>query len=411
MSISPRQGRGRSVLVLAYWYPPENASGAARPSRFVRYLPQMGVTPRVLAAPLEKEPARQGIVRRTPDAAPPLSIQLQSRAASFVEQHLLPYNDRLPWLPHAVSAAVGWWHEEPFDAVFSTSPPLASQLAAMQIKQRLGVRWIADFRDPVSDNPFRTRRWPFPYDAMVERAILKNADAVTVNTSAVADIWRTRYPQWARKIHVIWNGYDPADDLTAATIEARPYRVISHIGTLYGGRHPAALLESLERLITAGRLAPDGIRVQLTGAIESGVIESHREAFDALRDRGILSCDGVVVSLAKAREIAVTSDYLLLLDLNDREAGFQVPAKLFEYIRIGRPILVFTSKASTVHFIMEKSGIPHRFIFGSMSGAEIDREVLSFLQLPTDASEPSEWFRSQFNCIPQTAELARLLTQ
>ena len=32
-----------------------------------------------------------------------------------------------------------------------------------------GIPWVADFRDPLRDNPFRTRRWFFPYEALLER--------------------------------------------------------------------------------------------------------------------------------------------------------------------------------------------------------------------------------------------------
>ena len=289
MSDRPGNGRGK-VLILAYWYPPENTSGAARPSRFARYLPQFGFEPRIVAAPFESGASTNAALQRTPGTDPGLPARLVSSIAGYTQRYLLPYNDRLPWVSHAVETATQWWKQEPFETVFSTSPPLASQLAALVLKRRLGVRWVADFRDPLLDNPFRTRRWPFPYDAMLEQAILRNADAVVANTEAMAEVWRKRYPQWRGKIHGIWNGYDPADEVTAAAIEPRPYRVISHAGTLYGGRHPVALLESLERLIVEGKVPATAIRVQLTGPIEDGLVERHRPAFEALSRRGVTVC-------------------------------------------------------------------------------------------------------------------------
>ena len=33
--------------------------------------------------------------------------------------------------------------------VFSTSPPMSAHFAALQIKRKLGIPWIADFRDPL----------------------------------------------------------------------------------------------------------------------------------------------------------------------------------------------------------------------------------------------------------------------
>jgi hypothetical protein len=399
----------KAVLLLAYWYPPENTSGAARPYRFVRYLPQFGIQPRTLAAAFEDEPPLVDSVQRTPALDSPFADRLCSRIARLTQRFLLPYNDQLQWVPHAIAAGLRSWEREPFDAVFSTSPPLATHMAAMELKRRLGIRWVADFRDPLLDNPFRNRQWAFPYDAIVERQILGTADAVVANTEGMAEIWRIRYPQWSPKIHVIWNGYDPADDVAPAPIETRPYRVIAHVGTLYGGRHPAALLASLERLIATGSLCAETIRVQLTGPIENGLMERHCAAFESLTKRGILQYDGRLVPPAEARRVLSTSEYLLLLDLNECDTGLQVPAKLFEYIRIGRPILVFTARYSQVHRIVETSGIPHRFVFTGTPAVEIDRQVLSFVQLPTNPMEPSDCFRNQFDCIPQTAALARLL--
>lgn len=401
-------GRGK-VLLLAYWYPPENVSGAARPWRFARYLPRFGFEPRVVAAPFPGPASAGSPLRRTPSPGAGRAAALAGRAAALAQRYLAPYNDRLEWAPHAVETAIQWWRQEPFEAVFSTSPPLASHLAALALKRRLGVRWIADFRDPVRDNPFRTRRWVFPYDALIERLILGQADAVIANTEEMAGLWHERYPGWSRKIHSIPNGYDPACPLPPAAIEPRPYRLIAHIGALYGGRHPAALLESIERLIAAGRLAPEAIRLQLTGPIEDGLVERHRAAFDALRSRGVLRYDGKLVPAAEAQAILAACDYPLLLDLNERGATLQVPAKLFDYIRTGRPILAFTAKHSPAHRILEASGIAHRLVFTGANPAEVDRQVLSLLDLPPEPAQPSAWFENRFNCIRQTETLAGLL--
>ena len=106
-------------------------------------------------------------------------------------------------------------------------------------------------------------------------------------------------------------------------------------------------------------------------------------AFDALARRGLLEYGGGLLPPSEARRVLATSDDLLLLDLIDRDAGLQVPAKIFEYIRIGRPILVFTASGSPVHEIVQRSGIPHCFVLTRATPAETDREVLSLVGLPT----------------------------
>jgi len=139
--------------------------------------------------------------------------------------------------------------ERPVVAVVSTSPPVATHLVARRLKRRFGVPWVADFRDPLRGNPFRTRRWFFPYDALLERMLFRNADALIANTDTLAEMWNRRYPEFSGKMSVIWNGFDPEDRIAPAVKASRGRRVLAHVGTLYGGRHPGRVLSSLVRLI------------------------------------------------------------------------------------------------------------------------------------------------------------------
>jgi hypothetical protein len=397
-----------TILFLACSYPPENVSGAARPSRFARYLKESGIDVEVISAARPGTASVEG-VERVPGPQTGLAGWTGARAGAIIQRFLLPYNEQLPWVAPAVEAAARILRRRNIAAVLSTSPPLATHIAGYILKRWRGIRWVADFRDPLADNPFRNRRWVFSYDAWAERRILAFADAVVANNDALAQLWRARYPGWRDKIAVVWNGFDPEEQIAAEDLPPRPYRLISHVGTLYGGRHPAALLASLERLFESGRLDPDCIRVQLTGIIEPALLERFGNLFERLRGRGCLIYDGRQVPKEEARQRAASSDYLLLLDLNEKDAGLQVPAKLFEYVRIGRPILAFTRAGSPVEWILERSGIPHRIVATSATAEETDRRVFEFLSLPAAARAPSEWFNREFDGRAQTAAIARLL--
>jgi hypothetical protein len=158
-----------------------------------------------------------------------------------------------------------------------------------------------------------------------------------------------------------------------------------------------------------GRLDPASIRVRLIGGVDEGVLERHKSAFDALRARNCLEFDGKVVPPSVAAHASATADYLLLLDLNESDASLQVPAKIFEYIQIGRPILAFTNPGSPVEKILRGSGIPFRSLSTRASNQEVDRTVLEFLSLPSEPHPPSEWFNTTFDGIRQTARLAEIL--
>ena len=61
---------------------------------------------------------------------------------------------------------------------------------------------------------------------------------------------RARYPQHSHKFRVLWNGYDPDEDLFALPLPLRQKHVMVHAGNLYWGRDPGSILRGLDRLLT-----------------------------------------------------------------------------------------------------------------------------------------------------------------
>jgi glycosyltransferase involved in cell wall biosynthesis len=315
----------------------------------------------------------------------------------------------LPWVPHAIAAGKDVLARVPVVAILSSSPPVASHLAAMRLKLQSGIPWIADLRDPLWGNPFRNRRCAGLYDAALEYCLFSAADAVIANTDPVASLWRKRYPRWAHKFHVIMNGYDPEDDQGPQPIPPRPYSLIVHVGSLYGGRRPGPFLASVDRLIGHGLLDPNGIQIRLIGPMEEDTVQPHLPPFATLAARGCLKHTPCLIPADEARRETSQADYLLLLDLNGREEALQVPAKLFEYIRVGRPILAFTSQDSPVEHLLNRSGVPHAIVYENDSDQQTDAKVLTFLQLSSQPVSATSWFWETFDARRQTARLATLL--
>ncbi len=398
-----------AVLILATAFPPDAVSGAARPGRFAKYLPQFGYEPIVICQSGPGQVFGSESVRRVPPPTPGRKARLLDGLGRLTQRFLLPYNDGLEWTAHLLAEAEALLARRPIAAVLSTSPPVATHLGALWLKRRHGLPWVADFRDPLWGNPFRSRRWPFPYDAPLERLLFRHANALIANTDQAAEMWRRRHRGLGSKVSVIWNGFDPEDRVEPFPPPPGERRVLAHVGTLYGRRHPGRLLGSLARLIDAGSLSPGQFRVRLVGPLEESWISEHRGAVEALRSRGSLEYDGRTVSPDEARRVGAQADYLLLLDLNEQDASLQVPAKLFEYIRLGRPILAFTGRQSPTERILRDSGVPYRVVPHGADDLEVDRQVRELFDLPTDPARPSPWFEEHFDGRNQTRALAAIL--
>ncbi len=394
----------KSVVILAYAFPPENTTGANRPHRFYKFLPAYGYQPHVVAARPDLECWDR--VRRVPGAVPRRKVRAQAAAAWLVERFALPFVDFLPWIPHAVDSAREVMRHWEVAAVVSTFPPTSTHLAALWLKLAHGVRWIADFRDPLVGNPFRVRRWPIPYSKWVEAAIFRHADAVIANTDSLADEWRERYPFAAAKIRTIWNGFDPESPLKPIPLSTRRWLHVAHLGTLYGGRHPRVFLESLERLLDCGLLPPDAVRVELTGPVEQGTVDACGDVLGRMRRRGVVDFTPTAIPQQEAGARISDADILLMLDINGTEQSIQVPAKLFEYARVDRPILVFTTRDSPLKRILAASGIDHVCVELEHIPQQVDDLVLGFLLGGKRVSRANDWFWSTFDGRKQTAQLA-----
>jgi len=397
----------RRVLLLAFHFPPDNASGAARPNRFFQYLPEFGYQPEVITAASPPIPAEH--VHSVP--APTRSPSRRTAAGLMeivVRKFVFPNDEGVLWAHSAARFAGALHRRDPVAAVISTFPPVNTHLAALRLKQRYRLPWVADFRDPMLGNPFRRSTHMAEVAArFLEPRIFRKADAILSVTDVISDNWRRQYPNYADKIHTLWNGFDPAERIGPLPIPARQGSVIAHVGNLYGSRHPAVVLASLRRLLERDVIVSRQVRVHLVGELDEEIRRSYAELFADLEARGAIEYSGSLPR-PEALRIMGEANYLLLVDMVGG-AGYAVPAKLFEYLRIGRPILAVTSRGSPVEQILASSGVPHRAVHPGDNQDYVDEQVLQLLQLPSAPVAPSAWFEETFDGRRQTAVLARLL--
>ncbi len=442
------------VLMLAYYYPPQNAIGAARPYRFARYLRRLGTSVSVICSPVPKPGSRYGErpadlapqasrdtrddtvpeseppAIRVPDASlmhdpqwpnvtsrepqrpdvtsrEPLRLDATSRVLQVIQRLLLPYDDRLTWLPYACAAASR--ELTAGTVVLSTHPPVVTHLAALALKQRSGRPWIADFRDPLWGNPSRRSFRAGLIDRVIERMVIHNADAVIANTDASAAMLARRYPAFAGKISTIWNGFDPEDRMEPLPHADRVRRIISHVGSLYGSRTPLPFVACLNRLIASGAIQHSSIQFRQFGYSDPECLDLTDPIYQSLQAHGCLQAVTHIIPQHAARQEMLTTDWLLLLDMNEVNPGLQVPAKTFEYIRACRPILALTTPGSSTERVLALSGIPHTCIEFDADPDRFDAAVLAFLRLPFTEIAPSPQFWCEFDACRQTATLSALI--
>jgi hypothetical protein len=397
------------LLLIAFHFPPESATGAVRPGRLFQYFPEFGYCPEVITA-ADQPTSIQDRIHCIP--APmrdfPNKRTLEGIGELVLRKYVLPTEQAIFWSVRAARLGAEILYKRP-GPILSTSPPLNTHLAALRLKKRYGLPWLADLRDPFYGNPYRPQRGAGAWlDRRLEAMIFRHADAIMGVTDIMVERWSASYPQWKDKMQVIWNGFNPVELLCAEPIPARPHRLLLHLGTLYGPRHPMAVLESIQRLTAIGRLAPGRIQVHLVGDIAVQILRANEVLIRSLTEAGVVKFMPVVPR-SEALSMMSQSDYLMLLDLHDGAESHAVPAKLYEYIRVGRPVLALTTPNSPVERILSLSGIAHELIYPQHSGDQVDERLLRFLSLPSEPAAPSAWFLENFDGRRQTEAVAQIL--
>ena len=266
--------------------------------------------------------------------------------------------------------------------------------------------WIADYRDPIVGNPGRVPHGVSSgVDRFLDARFFHNADLLVAVTDRVRQEWVERAPEVAFKSEVIWNGYDPEEAIEPRPVPERAFRLLAHFGNFYGSRSPAPLLASTLRLIERGELDPKKFLIRLVGSIDPRILVSHGDLFEHLIVSGCLELRPPVPR-PQALEQMMEADSLLLADYLVDGVGFTVPAKIFEYLRVGRPVLALTASQSPIEQILALSGVRHVIMTDQMDAALCDARLLEFLQLPTTPVDLTPRFLAEFDGRNQVRKLA-----
>lgn len=363
------------ILIVTYNWPPRNAVGVHRPYAWAKYWSSLGESVQVLTAkkygfdePLDME------LESIPNVDV-IEVDYLKRARFFASILKDNYFRRLAkriknWLNlssrFSIDVRSGWReasqgtiHEIAgnFDVVVSTFGPAASHLIACDIKEiNPKIKWFADYRDLWS-NGHLSKISSAQRDAIRGQELCsvgKHADAVTTVSS---DLLSQLQDIVNIKGEVMPNGFDGHFQNKALRNMNGQENVsaikIVYTGMIYRGhRDPTPLLYALERLVLEG-VVPDGaVNVFFYGSrneVAEELAENKRWA-PFVRIMGHVDRDAALSAQQGA-------DLLLLLESPDAVAKGVVPAKVYEYIFSGVPILSLGSASdSEIVSLLNRTG-------------------------------------------------------
>lgn len=308
------------------------------------------------------------------------------------------------WLPTAWRVAERAVSRHRPDIILTSGPPHEIHLLGAYFRRRHRIPWVADFRDPwaVARPPQVrvTRR-----ERAFERLVIRQADGLVWNTPRVRDRLREAYPARADTMVAIENGFDP-EGYPGRTLHSGDEGVVDvlHAGMVYMGRDPRPLFDALKLLEARRAGGSPAIRVSFLGLKQDFTVDVESEA----RRRGLeesIRVEGHLPYEATLQRM-VDADVLLLLDSPGRYLG--VPAKLYEYLGAGRPVLALAERDGDIADVLRDGGGTFRIVDPRQAGDIADALDQLVGDLPT-TDRPADPGASPYVRRELAGRLARFL--
>jgi glycosyltransferase involved in cell wall biosynthesis len=337
------------------------------------------------------------------EVAPDVAVE---RAFALDTRRHLSARGRYPWWLASPDRWTSWrWgaalsggrliRDRRPDVLWSTYPIATAHVIGADLHRRFGIPWVADFRDPMAQDgyPADPRIWR-AFKA-IEQHTLGTARWSVFTTPGAARVYENRYPRFAPNIRVLPNGYDEAsfaalDGATSGPLTPGATTLL-HSGVVYPSeRDPTHLFEALGRLVAAGRFGQAPLKVRFRASANDAMLN------DLARRHGLQSLVEVLPAIDYREALAEMFRADGLLILQAANCNEQIPAKLYEYLRAGRPILALTDPSGDTAGAVRDAGI------GAIARLDSTDDIVAALDEFVDA------IRQGRAVLPQSSAVARL---
>ena len=351
--------------MIAYHFPPlAGSSGIQRTLRFVQHLPALGWQPLVLSIdPRAYERTSDDLL-----ADVPAGTVVRRACGLDTARHLTIAGRYFGWMARP-DRWVSWQFDairqgrklikeyEP-DIIWSTYPIATAHVIAEALHRHSGIPWVADFRDPMA-------QVDYPSDLITRRSYLRiEAEAAAqaaycvFTTPGAARDYSQRYPAAASRMVVLENGYDEESFVVAgAGVTQRPKSsgapfILLHSGIVYPSeRDPTQLFVALRCLSDAGTIKPADLHIRFRASVHDDLLQALATGH-GVQDFVEL-CPAIPYRDALAEMMSV--DALLVMQASNCNA--QIPAKMYEYLRAGLPIVGLTDPTGDTAGVMRDAGL------------------------------------------------------
>lgn len=273
----------------------------------------------------------------------PKEQSLFQRLLFFIRGNLFIPDMKILWKNKSIDFIENYLSKTKIDVVITTGPPHSLHLIGYELKKRLNIKWISDFRDPWVNLNYLNRFHLLP---SVKRRHKKLRDKVLINSNSVivtSEKLKKLYKEIAPNIFKITNGYD----YEYSTVNIDSKFSISHIGSLYPERNPKYLWDIIDEICINNEEFRSNLQINFIGNTSEKIIKY-------LSNKTFKPCVKFFdyVDYKRAIEFMCSSQILLMVEVNDNDSSYAIPGKLFDYLNSKRPIIAIGPDKSEVNQIL-----------------------------------------------------------
>ena len=424
----------KKVLIITYYWPPAGGPGVQRWLKFVKYLEDFEIKPVVyipenpdyplIDPSLEDEvPAGVTIIRKkilepyflarffsgkntstlsSGIIAEEKQQTLLQRIFLYIRGNFFIPDARKFWVKPSVNFLKQYIRENRIDTIITTGPPHSMHLIGLGLKEKVPVKWFADFRDPWTQigyhNKLKLSKRSRVQHEILEKKVLNSADHIITTSFTTCEEFSGKT---SKPVTVITNGYEEENIFN----DPDRYFSIAHIGSLLSGRNPENLWKVLGELVKEDPGFKKDFLLKLIGAVSGKVLNSVKEHIpeENVDTSGYVDHQEALLQQRSAR-------VLLLVEIDSHETKGIIPGKFFEYMAAKRPILALGPKGWDVEKILKEKNAGDFFSYEEHQS--LKQKILQYYDLfKNNTLEQDSQGIEQFSRRNLTAQLAKLLKE
>ena len=383
----------KKVLIIAYYFPPLGWSGVQRTLKFVKYLRNFDWEPivvtvgrtkfSILDESLNEEiPTDINVIRiddvvlkdvtdvmkkqmkeyidasinliSDEDLTQIYEKEIEKKFSELRDLLLIPDGNAI-WANNVIKIIKNKIDFNEIDVVYTTSAPYSAHIIGDYIKKKYNIPWIADFRDQWINNPYidyDKNSLSYKIEKNMEKSIVLDCNRLITVTSIITENYINTYKIEKNKVITITNGYDEEDFKNINFRKESNKFTIVHNGSFYLKRNPYTVAKVIKKLLENKSVDQEKIEIILNGNNDCNIINKFKEIMgqysSIITINGYLSHKESLIKSSKAD--------LLLLICGEEESSKQVyTGKVFEYLRLRKPVLSISPKGSLVEKLLDET--------------------------------------------------------